>query len=136
MKKYEFLEHTADIKFKAYGKTLEEAFSNSAYALKEKIISKKRILQKGKKEIKLNAKNNEKLLYNFLEEFLYLLDAKNFIFSKIEKIKIKNGKLTATILGDKASNYEFSNNVKAVTYNEILIKKEKEIFTCQIVLDV
>ena len=33
MKKYEFLEHTADTKFRAYGKNLEEQFSNAAIAL-------------------------------------------------------------------------------------------------------
>ena len=32
------------------------------------------------------------LLYKFLEEFLYLLDAKQFLFSKIEKIKINKEK--------------------------------------------
>mgnify|MGYP006451174011 FL=1 len=32
MKNYEFLEHTADEKFRAYGKTLEEAFINAALA--------------------------------------------------------------------------------------------------------
>ena len=136
MKKYEFLEHTADVKLKAYGKTIEEAFCNSAYALKEKIIGKKIVLKKIKKEIKVAGKDNEKLLYNFLEEFLYLLDAKDFIFSKINKINIEGNKLTAEISGDKASSYKFSNSVKAITYNEIFVKKDKNNFICQVVLDV
>ncbi len=136
MKKYEFLEHTADVKFRAYGKTIEESFSNCAYALKEKIVNKKIISQKIKKKIRVEGKDNEKLLYNFLEEFLYLFDAKNFIFSKIQKIKIEENKLTAEILGDKVSEYKISNNVKAVTYNEIFVKKDKNIFICQVVLDV
>ena len=136
MKKYEFLEHTADVKLKAYGKTIEEAFCNSAYALKEKIIGKKIVLKKIKKEIKVAGKDNEKLLYNFLEEFLYLLDAKDFIFSKINKINIEGNKLTAEISGDKASSYKFSNSVKAITYNEIFVKKDKNNIICQVVLDV
>ena len=37
--KYEFIDHTADIKFRSYGNTLDESFENAAYALKE-IISK------------------------------------------------------------------------------------------------
>jgi len=32
MERYRFLEHTADAKFQAFGKTLEEAFSNAALA--------------------------------------------------------------------------------------------------------
>ena len=31
--KYRFLSHTADVKFKAYGKTLNESFENSALAM-------------------------------------------------------------------------------------------------------
>ena len=37
MKQYEFLEHTADILFKAYGSSFEEALSNSALALFETV---------------------------------------------------------------------------------------------------
>jgi SHS2 domain-containing protein len=33
MDKFKFLEHTADIKFQAFGKTKEEAFKNSAFAM-------------------------------------------------------------------------------------------------------
>ena len=32
-KQYEYLEHTADVKFLAYGKTLEEVFENAALAM-------------------------------------------------------------------------------------------------------
>ena len=32
-KQFEYLEHTADIKFLTYGKTLEEVFENAALAM-------------------------------------------------------------------------------------------------------
>ena len=32
-KNYEFLPHAADIKFRAYGKSMARAFENAAYAL-------------------------------------------------------------------------------------------------------
>ncbi|MEK6875634.1 MAG: archease [Nanoarchaeota archaeon] len=133
--KYKFLKHTADIKFQAYGKTLEKAFENSAMALKEIIIGKLKIKSKIKKQIKVNALDYESLLQKFLTEFLYILDAENFIFSKV-KVRIKEKELEANITGDKASNYNFTNSVKATTYSEIFVKKEKGIWVCQIVLDV
>lgn len=136
--KYKFLEHTADVKFKAEGKNLEEAFKAAALALREVITKnpKIKINDKIKKNIKVKGKDNEALLYNFLEEFLYLLDAKDFLLSKIKKIKIKDNKLEAEITGDKASNYKFSNDVKAVTYNEMYVKKDKNKYIVQVVLDV
>ena len=33
MKKFEFLEHTADSKIRAYGKSFEEAYQNAALAM-------------------------------------------------------------------------------------------------------
>jgi SHS2 domain-containing protein len=134
--KFKFLEHTADVKFQAFGKNAEEVFENSALALKEIICGKKKI--KGIREMKVTAKGKdyEKLLYNFLEEILYLLDAENFLISKIKKIKIKDSKLTATISGDTTKNYRFTNSAKAITYNEMFIKKEKGRWITQVVVDV
>ncbi len=135
-KKFIFLEHTADVKFQAFGKNLNEVFENSALALKEVMTKGIKIKTKEKRKIKIEAKDRESLLLNFLEEFLYLLDAENFILSRIKKVKIKNNELEADIIGDKAENYKFSNDVKAITYNEMFVKKEGNKFITQVVLDV
>lgn len=131
--KYKFLSHTADVKFIAYGKTLEEAFSNSALALSETMSKGEKISSKIKKKIKISGKDKESLLYNFLEEFLFLFDTSGFVVSKIEKIKIKDDTLIAEILGEKK---RISNDVKAVTYNDMFVKKEKCKWKIQCVLDV
>jgi len=139
--KYKFLEHTADIKFQAFGKTIEKAFENSAYALQEVITEKIKIKPVIKKKIEVEGRDKEALLYNFLEEFLFLLDSENFVLSKINKISIKEQdnkeyKLIAEVIGDKARNYKFTNNVKAITYNEMFVKKEGKVYICQVVVDV
>ncbi len=134
--KFKFLEHTADLKFQAFGKNIEEVFENSALALKESICRRINIKAGEEKIIKIKGEDYESLLYKFLEEILYLLDAENFIISEIEKIEIKDFRLKALIKGDKASDYKFTNPVKAVTYNEMFVRKEKGKWTAQIVLDV
>lgn len=128
---YKFLEHTADIKIEASSTSLEKAFVSSALALKEVISAKIKVKKKIKKKINIEAKDYERLLYDFLESLLYFLDAEDFLFSKIASLEIKADKskkklsLTAEILGDKASNYSFSNNVKAITYNQMSIHQVK-----------
>jgi SHS2 domain-containing protein len=134
--KFKFLPHTADVKFQAFGNSIEEAFENSAIALKETICGKKKIKSKLKKEIKISGTDFESLLYKFLEEILYLVDAEDFLISKIEKIKIEKLKLIATLFGDNAKNYKFTNPVKAVTYNDMFIKKENKKWIAQVVVDV
>ena len=138
--KYKFLPHTADIKFQAFGKTIEEAFENSAYALKKVMTKGIKIKSEIKKKISVKGKDKESLLYDFLEEFLYLLDAEDFILFSINNLKISEKAvgymLTCEAIGDNAKNYKFTNNVKAVTYNEMKIWIEKNKYICQVVVDV
>jgi SHS2 domain-containing protein len=134
--KYKFLKHTADIKFQAFGKNVEEVFENSALALKEIICGKIKVKNSLKKKIKISGKDFESLLYKFLEEIIYFLEGEKFVISKIEKIEIKNMKLTAEIFGDKTANYNFTNKVKAVTYNDMFVKSENEKWISQVVIDV
>ncbi|MBD3252898.1 protein archease [Candidatus Pacearchaeota archaeon] len=145
--KFKFLPHTADIKFQAFGNSLEEVFENAAYALAN-IISRDKIKPKEKKIIKVRARDSESLLYDFLEEFLYLIDVGGFILSEIKNLKITssssvknnktlyNSELIAEVLGDSIENYNIEKDVKAITYNDMFIKKEKEKFICQVVVDV
>jgi len=135
MEKYKFLEHTADIKFQAFGKSLGEAFKNSALAMISAMTDNK-IKARIKKKIAINGKDYENLLYNFLEELLFLLDSENFIFSSLKNMKIEKNKLEAEVLGDKAGNYNFHLDVKAVTYNEMFVRQDGKKWVCQVVLDV
>lgn len=137
MKKFKFIEHTADIEFQAFGKNLKELFKNSALALSNSIYNKK-IREKKEYKIKVKGHDLENLLYNFLEEFLILFDSENFILSKIKEIKLdeKNFKIKAEIIGDDIKNYKTSMHIKAITYNEMFIKKQKEKWICQVVLDI
>lgn len=135
--KFKFLQHTADIKFQAYGNSLKEAFENSALALFNTIYDGK-IKEKNKMKIKADGNDLENLLYNFLEEILVIIDSKNFLPGKIKILKfdVKNNKIEAEILGDDAKNYPVSMHVKAITYNDMFIKKIKNKFTIQVVLDI
>ena len=73
MEKFKFLEHTADIKFQAFGSELNEAFINSALALTN-IICKDKIKPKKNKKIKIKARKRDLLLYDFfLREYLTFL---------------------------------------------------------------
>jgi len=133
---YEYFEHTADIKFQASGKTIEEAFSEAALALKQIIAENINVKDKIKKEITIKGTDKESLLYNFLEEFLFLLDSEGFLLKDIKSIKIEGNNLKAKLTGDKASNYKFTNDVKAITYNSMFVKKEKDKYVVQVVVDV
>lgn len=140
---YSFLEHTADVKFRADGATLEDMFVSAAEALNETIRGDIEILEQAEKSFEIEGKDKPSLLYSFLENFLVMLDSENFLVSKIKSIEIRDGKLKCVVSGDKADNYCFTNDVKAITYSEMFVREKEKIdgkgeegWECQVVLDV
>ncbi len=137
---FRFLEHTADVKIEVSEKNLEKAFATSAIAMRSVMAEKIKVRPKLKKEISVHGIDREALLYKFLEEFLYQFDANDFVLSEVKSVFIKKEKnrfvLKASLTGDKAKNYKFTNDVKAVTYNDMLIKEEKGKVLIRFVVDV
>jgi SHS2 domain-containing protein len=134
--KFKFLEHTADIKFQAFGNSIEKVFENSALAMFNSMHDGK---VKARKIFKINVKGKdfESLMYNFLEELLFLFDSENFFISKIKNLKIaKDFKLSAEVFGDDAKDYEIHIDIKAITYNDMFVKKQGNKWISQVVLDV
>src|SRR3989338_4902016 len=99
--KFKFLENisTADAAFEAYGKNLNEVFSNAARALTSIMIDPTSLKARIQKNIILHEKTTEKLLFAFLEELIFLKDAEQFL-PKTCAVKILNNKLTATCTGE------------------------------------
>lgn len=137
--KYKYLEHTADAKFQAFGSSLEKAFENAALAMFNLMCKTEKVKLKIKKKISVKGKDLKALLYNWLEELLFLLDSEDFLLGKLKNLAIsgkeEDYKLNATVLGDSVKKYEIFGDVKAVTYNEMLIKKEKGKVIVQVVVD-
>ena len=135
---YSFLEHTADVKFKVESSTIEEMFRSATDALNETIRGDIKILEQEGKYFEIEGKDLEGLLYNFLEEFLFLLDAEDFLVARIKNLEInlEDKKIKCSLIGDKAENYKFTNDVKAVTYHGMSIKNKDGKFICEVILDV
>jgi SHS2 domain-containing protein len=101
----------------------------------------KSVKLKMKKTIKMKYHSVDKLLFNFLQEFVYWKDAKQLLFSKMKvKIELKNGyyNLTAVIQGDKLNikKHELIVDVKAITMHLFEVKKEDDKWKCRVVLDI
>jgi len=139
-KKYQFLEHTADAKFQAFGQSLEEAFTNAAYALVSLMWDRDTIENKIRHPVAVEGRDLKQLLVNFLEEILYLLDSRMFLLHSVEGIKIRRIEekyiLDGSFFGDTyEKRYRPFGDVKAITYNEMEIWIN-EHFMVQVVVDV
>lgn len=135
---YRFLEHTADVMFEAEADSLSELFIECSKALNETIHGNIKILDQLEKKIEVKADDLEGLLYKFLEEFLFLLDSENMVFGEIKDLTVDPDSfiLRATLIGDSAEKYHFTNDVKAITFNNLKIKQKDKLYKVKMVLDV
>lgn len=140
---FRFLEHTADAKIEAEGETIEEAFEEAAKALYELMTDTSRIEPKIERNITVEGEDLESLLYNWLEEFIYLTDAEGLVFSEVNVKAIKKEKdgryrLTATAKGEKFNHKKHvsKTDVKAATYHEMEIHIKKGKIRLVFVLDI
>ena len=80
MKNFEYFEVTADIGFKAYGKTLNEAFENAGLAIFNIISDTDDIEPKIEKSFEITSEDEVSLLYDYLEELLFLHEVEFMLF--------------------------------------------------------
>jgi SHS2 domain-containing protein len=78
--KWEFFDHTADAKFKAWGKDLAELYQNAAKATFAIITDIERVQPVKEFPIEIKAAGGkEPALFDFLDELLFLLDTEGFL---------------------------------------------------------
>lgn len=139
MPRYRILPHTADGKFQAYGRTLEDAFANAALALASLMWDWTAIEPEIRHSVLVTGIDREQLLVKFLGEIIYLFETRQFLLGRVDGIRIRpeldGYRLEATLGGETLSERrELFGDVKAVTYHELKIE-ECDGFTVQVVVD-
>ncbi|MGA3112091.1 MAG: archease [Candidatus Bathyarchaeia archaeon] len=140
--KFEFLEHTADVYIRAFGKTMEEAYANSGLAMFEVMTDTDKIGQTKQENVEVEAEDQYALLYNWLEILLVKFETEGMLYSKFEitdwKETEENFKFKAKIWGEKydAQKHPQKVGVKAVTYHRMMIIREKDSAVLEFILDI
>lgn len=138
MKKYELIDHTADIGIIAYGNTKEEAFEVAAEAMFDLICPLDKVEEKERFDIEVDAEDLESLLVTWLNELLYVFDVKRLIFKKFNVTLIGNNQLISHCFGEKfdPKKHEIIREIKAVTYNLLKIENKDNQWIIQVVFDI
>jgi SHS2 domain-containing protein len=146
MQDFELLQHTADIKIRAYGTTCEELFRNALRGMFQSIrphIEGGAVrqgacaLQRLPREhtIEVRAPDRESLLVDFLSEALYLSDLHNEAYLDADIHVLTEDYVKATIKGVAISGFEVA-EIKAVTYNDLKITRESGVWQADVVFDI
>jgi SHS2 domain-containing protein len=141
VRKYELIEHTADVGIRVRGKDLKELFENAAQAMFDIVAQKnpKSEIRNPKSEniiVKQKAENLEELFVSWLNELLSLSAVKEVIFEDFNIKKIDEKNIEASITGTPVENYKINTEIKAATYHELTIKKVDSGWQAEVIFDV
>ena len=136
---------TSDVMFEAYGFDEKELLVNAAKALVSILCAVDQIKPTIKKEITLSAQSFEELIQTWLQTIIARVDIDELFFCQFEIKEFirskKEIKMSAVLLGEKASAKKGRTVVKAVTYygfelKEDLTKNAKHRWMCRVSLDI
>lgn len=127
------IEHTADWAMQVWAPGLPQLFKIALEGMNTLAEIKLRVDERIQRKIVLDAHDTETLLIDFLSEILYLGEKDNLGFNEIEVI-LGDGKLIAICSG--ASILSKKKEIKAVTYHNLEIIKNNDLYQVEIVFDV
>ena len=138
MKQFEIIDISGDVGIRAFGKSIEEVFKNSAIGMYSLITDLKGV--KGQKTINISSEGNslEGLLVSWLNELIFHFDAYGFIGKDIVILEMSDRRLKANIKGEEfdTERHERKLLLKAATYHRLKVEKVRDIWEADIIFDI
>ena len=138
MKKFDKIDHTADIGVRAYGRTMEELFANAASGLISLLFGNEPPEALSEITAEIKGGDREELLVNFLEEILYQMNVNRFASAGAEVVHLEENYLTMRIKGEplnEAKHY-IHYDIKGVTFHRLEFEKKDNTLTVQVIFDI
>ncbi len=137
MKRFEILNHTADIGIIVYGKDLKALFENAGKAFFHLITDLRKVRLREERKISIEGESLDRLMVDWLSELLYLHDVEYLLFKEFKVESVGKGGLKAIAKGEPFQEgiHAIKTGVKAVTYHRIEVGQEKGHWRAQVIFD-
>jgi SHS2 domain-containing protein len=136
MKRFELIEHTADMGLIAYGENLAEAFANAAFGMFSIIAELDAVREVESRRVEISEDDMEGLLFEWLNSLLYYFDVEMLLFKRFDIMEFGEGRLVAECFGEKydPSRHRLKTGVKSATYYMLEVDRVKN--RVQVIFDV
>lgn len=135
---YETFDHTADIGLRITATTLEQLFADAGRGFSSLVVANLDDVQPvDERTIRIVGTAHDYLLFDWLNELVYLLDHEHLVFSQFT-ITLEADGLTALCRGEllDRARHQLEHEVKAVTYHELFVKQVENGWTAEVILDI
>jgi SHS2 domain-containing protein len=136
MKRFELIEHTADMGLAACGKDLPEAFANAAFGMFSIIAELDGVKEVESRRVEISEDDAESLLFEWLNSLLYYFDVEMLLFRRFDIIEFGEDRLVAQCFGEKydPSRHHLKTGVKSATFHMLEVDRAKN--RVQVIFDV
>ena len=131
------LDHTADIRMEARGRTLADLFENAALGLVDILVSDAAISPKTEAALSLQEETSEELLVSWLREILYQYQTAGLVLASAEISEASEQKLAAKLVyGVPPEDCQPEVEIKGVTYHGLTVQAHDWGYSARIVFDI
>nr|XP_054756485.1 protein archease-like [Lytechinus pictus] len=138
---YEYLDHTADVQLHSWGPTLKDSFESVVQAMFDYMTDIRCVESTINHEVSVEGDDMKSLLFNFLDEWLFVFSAEPFFIPrevKITEFDPKKFKIQSTGIGEYFDlvKHPQGTEVKAITYSNMQIHEDKDTNDIYVIIDI
>ncbi|MDP7279870.1 MAG: archease [Candidatus Poribacteria bacterium] len=139
MKKFEYLDHTADIGIRAYGQDLKDLFENAAEAMLAVTAELDTIDEMMLMEVSVTASTLPDLMLNWLGELNFQHQVEEIFFCRTEIREISPNRLRAVVFGEARNENRpgVLAQIKSVNLHQLKVGQASDgVWTAQVIFDI
>jgi SHS2 domain-containing protein len=140
---YETFDHTADIGLRIMAETLPALLADAARGFSSLIVANLDTVRPVEERTihvpgtALDSTEADYLLFDWLNELVYLLDHEHLVFSQFE-VTLNDDGLTAICRGEQLdrTRHQLEHEVKAITYHDLKVEQLENGWVAEVILDI
>ncbi len=133
---FEILEHTADVGIRSFGDSIEETFEQATRGLAE-ILGAWRPGDGQRVDVELEGSDLEALLVDWLNEVLYLQDARDGVICDMEVLEVDDARVVGSVAFAPRGEQPLEGTaVKAITYHQLKVERTPGGWVAEVYVDV
>lgn len=135
---YELFEHTADLGLRVRATDLNTLFAEAAMCLFMAIVEDIATIEaRTVLKVELAGNDRDYLLFDWLRELLLRADEERMLFGKFE-VHVRDDGISGTAWGEPfdPTRHQLAHEVKAITYHELKVVRDGELWLAEVIVDI
>lgn len=137
LKRYRILARSSDLAIKVFGKSQEELFANSAFALFDLMTDVDKIEVQERLPLEVEGVDRDDLMVNWMRELLYLYQGSGYLLKEFKVLEAKESYVRGEVSGEKYNpdRHEIQREFRSVVLHQSRMEKTGDQWTAQVIFE-